>query len=81
MNAKKPVKRPAPKPKQEKDIPFFEKYLLTVNEASLYFHIGQKKTYEVVRNHEGAKWLIYNGQRIMIKKDMFAMWLDEQATI
>ena len=81
MNAKKPVKRPVPKPKQKKDIPFFEKYLLTVNEASLYFHIGQKKMYEVVRNHEGAKWLIYNGQRIMIKKDMFAMWMDEQATI
>lgn len=81
MNAKKPVKRPAPKPKKEKEIPFFEKYLLTVDEASLYFHIGQKKMYEVVRNHEGAKWMIYNGQRIMIKKDMFAMWLDEQAAI
>ena len=81
MNAKKPVKRSAPKPKKEKEIPFFEKYLLTVDEASLYFHIGEKKMYEVVRNHEGAKWMIYNGQRIMIKKDMFAMWLDEQAAI
>ena len=81
MNAKKTVKRPASKPKKEKEIPFFEKYLLTVDEASLYFHIGQKKMYEVVRNHEGAKWMIYNGQRIMIKKDIFAMWLDEQAAI
>ena len=81
MNEKKPVKRPVPKQKKEKEIPFFEKYLLTVDEASLYFHIGEKKMYEVVRNHEGAKWMIYNGQRIMIKKDMFAMWLDEQAVI
>lgn len=58
MNAKKSVKRPAPKPKKEKEIPFFEKYLLTVDEASLYFHIGEKKMYEVVRNHAGAKWMI-----------------------
>ena len=73
--------RPVPKPKKEKEIHFFEKYLLTVDEASLYFHTGEKKMYEVVRNHEGAKWMIYNGQRIMIKKNMFAMWLDEQAAI
>ena len=25
------------------DIPFWEKYTLTVNEAILYFHIGEKK--------------------------------------
>ena len=81
MNEKKPVKRPVPKQKKEKEIPFFEKYLLTVDEASLYFHIGEKKMYEVVRNHEDAKWMLYNGQRIMIKKEMFAKWLDQQAAI
>ena len=77
MNAKKP----AVKPKHEKEIPFFEKYMLTIDEASLYFHIGEKKMYEVVRNHEGAKWMLYNGQRIMIKKELFAKWLDQQAVI
>lgn len=45
---------------------------LTVEEASAYFHIGSKKVYDLIHSHEDAKWFLYNGLRIMIKKDMFA---------
>ena len=37
--------------------------------------------YEIVRDHAGAKWMLYSGKRIMIKKDLFAKWLDQQSAI
>ena len=65
----------------KKVIPFFEKYLLTVYEASRYFNIGERKLYQIVVEHAGCEWMLYNGNRIMIKKDRFAKWLDKQSTI
>lgn len=62
-------------------IPFYERYLLTVDEAAAYFHIGAKKMYELVTAHPGAKWLLRNGKRLMIKRELFGKWLDEQAAI
>ena len=44
-----------------------ERYRLTVDEAAAYFHIGEKKMYEIIDSHEGAKRHLYSGKRIMIK--------------
>lgn len=60
---------------------FYEKYLLTVDEAIVYFHIGGRKMAELIHNHPNAKWILMNGKRTMIKKDMFATWLDQQSEI
>jgi len=65
----------------DKTIAFYNRYLLTVDEAAAYFHIGAKKLYELINNHEGATWILYSGNRLMIKKDMFAKWLDQQTVI
>ena len=59
-----------------KGIAFYEKYLLTVYEASYYFHIGDRKMYELVHEYEGAKWMVRSGTKTLIKKDLFARWLD-----
>ncbi|MDO4978337.1 MAG: excisionase [Eubacteriales bacterium] len=55
--------------------------MFTVDEASAYFHIGGKKMREIIEAHKGARWMLYNGNRIMIKKDQFAKWLDNQTVI
>lgn len=68
-------------PKKDKTLAFYDKYMLTVDEAASYFHIGSKKMYEIIENHEGAKWYLYSGRRIMIKKELFAKWLDQQTVI
>lgn len=65
----------------DKTIAFYNRYLLTVDEAAAYFHIGAKKLYDLINNHEGANWILYSGNRLMIKKDMFAEWLDQQTVI
>ena len=38
-------------------IAFYEKYLMTVEEAAVYFHIGHKKLRDLVKEYPGAKWL------------------------
>lgn len=36
-------------------IAFYERYLLTVEETAVYFHIGYKKMRSMVKDYEGAK--------------------------
>ena len=54
-------------------IAFYERYLLTVEEAAVYFHIGYKKMRNMVKDYEGAKWILRNGNRIMIKREQFEL--------
>ena len=62
-------------------IAFYERYLLTVEEAAVYFYIGYKKMKSMVKDYEGAKWILRNGNRIMIKREQFEKWLDNQSAI
>ena len=62
-------------------IAFYERYLLTVEEAAVYFHIGYKKMRNMVKDYAGAKWILRNGNRIMIKREQFEKWLDNQSAI
>lgn len=77
--AEKPQNTTASKP--DRELPFYERYLLTVDEAAVYFHIGPKKMYSLIQSNQGAKWILLNGNRKMIKKALFARWLDQQAEI
>lgn len=62
-------------------IPFYERYLLTVEEISAYFHIGSKKMYQMIMENPDAPWLLLNGNRKMIKREIFARWIDQQTEI
>ena len=48
---------------QEKNIPFWEKYTLTVSEACAYFHIGDKKFRQILEDYPDADFLLMNGKR------------------
>ena len=62
-------------------IPYYEKYLLSIDEAAVYFHIGSRKMQQLVQTNPKARWWLINGNRKMIKKAMFADWLDQQTEI
>ena len=49
------------------DIPVWEKYTLTIEEASKYFRIGENKLRRLAEENKDAGWLIMNGNRIQIK--------------
>ncbi len=62
-------------------VPIHEKYMLSIEEASQYFHIGENKLRKIVSENAGANWLFYNGKRLLIKRELFERVLDEIDTI
>lgn len=65
----------------ENKVPLWEKYILTIQEAAEYFHIGEKKLRKLVEERMDADYLIINGSRVMIKRKLFEKYLDESASV
>lgn len=63
------------------NIPICEKYMLTVEEAAAYFHIGEKKLRQMAESCPGANWTIMNGNRLLIKRKLLENTLDSQDAI
>ena len=63
------------------EVPIWERYFLTINEASCYFHIGDRKIREIVEDNPGADYLIRVGNRVMIKRKRFEQFLDRQEAV
>ena len=63
------------------EMPFWEKYTLTVREAAEYFHIGEKRIREIVDENEDADFILWVGTRALIKKKSFERYIDEATTI
>lgn len=63
------------------EIPYWEKYMLTLREAAEYFHIDEKKMRQIVDENMDAKFLLENGNRIMIKRKLFEEYLDKANVI
>lgn len=58
------------------DVPIWEKYTLTIEEAAKYFRIGEKKLRKLAEENPEANWLIMNGNRIQIKRRQFEKVID-----
>ena len=58
------------------DIPIWQKYTLSIEEASRYFRIGEKKLRKLVEENSDASWLIMNGNRVQIKRRQFEKVID-----
>ena len=56
---------------KQTDIPIWERYTLTIEEASKYFRIGENKLRRLADENKNADWLIMNGNRIQIKRKQF----------
>ena len=63
------------------EIPYWEKYMLTLREAAEYFHIGEKKMRQIVDDNLDANFLLESGNRIMIKRKPFEEYLDRASVI
>ena len=63
------------------EIPYWEKYMLTLREAAEYFHIGEKKMRQIVDDNLDAIFLLESGNRVMIKRRLFEEYLDNATVI
>ncbi|EFG39194.1 excisionase [Streptomyces sp. NPDC050529] len=59
------------------DIPIWERYTLTIEEASKYFRIGENKLRRLAEENKNENWLIMNGNRIQIKRKLFEKVIDK----
>ncbi|WP_246958466.1 excisionase [Brachybacterium sp. Marseille-Q7125] len=58
------------------DVPMWEKYTLSIEEASRYFRIGEKKLRKLAEENLDSGWVIVNGNRIQIKRKQFEKIID-----
>nr|WP_091236345.1 excisionase [Anaerobium acetethylicum] len=59
------------------EIPIWRKYILSVQEASDYFHIGYKKLRKIIDENPNADFILWNGTRPQIKRKLFEKYIDE----
>lgn len=58
------------------DVPIWEKYTLTIDEAAAYFRIGENKLRRIISENEGADFLLWNGNRPQFKRSKFERYVD-----
>lgn len=63
------------------DIPYWEKYTLSIEEAAAYFRIGENKLRNLVEGNKNADYLLWNGNRVQIKRVLFEKFIDELEAI
>jgi len=67
--------------KKEKDytVPVWKKYALTLEEAAQYYGIGINKLREVVDQND--RYMIMVGKKRLVKRELFAQFLDTQRVL
>ena len=63
------------------EIPIWEQYSLTIDEAAVYFRIGENTLREIIKNNPDADFWFWNGNRKQIKRRLFAEFMDKQNVI
>ena len=58
-----------------------DKYCLTIEEASEYFHIGQKKIRQLASEHIDSGIFNQNGVKVLVKRKRFEAFLDDVTSI
>ena len=63
------------------EIPVWEKYTLSVEEAAVYFRIGENKLRRIVADNPDADYILWNGVRAQIKRKKFKEFVDKLSAI
>lgn len=63
------------------DIPVWEKYTLTVEEAAQYFQIGENKLRRLLDENPDSSFILCNGNRRLIKRGLFEKYIDQCTAI
>ena len=63
------------------DVPIWEKYTLTIEEAAKYFRIGENKLRRLAEENLNAGWVLQNGNRLQIRRKKFGKVIGELGAI
>ena len=59
------------------NVPIWEKYTLSISEASSYFNIGENKLRTIVANNKKAPYILWIGSRPHIKRSLFEKYVNQ----
>ena len=62
--------------KHSQSVPLWEKYTLTVEEAAAFFRLGEHKLRSLINENKNADYLLWNGNRVQIKREKFEKFVD-----
>lgn len=63
--------------KEITESPLWQKYTLSIEEASKYFRIGQTKLRRLIIENEDTDFILWNGNRPQIKRKQFEKFIDK----
>lgn len=58
------------------NIPIWRKYTLSIEKAAAYFRIGEHKLRNLINENKNADYLLWNGNRVQIKRVKFEKYVD-----
>lgn len=62
-------------------VPIWQKYTLTIEESAAYFRIGENKLRTIISQNPNAEYLLWNGNRVQIKRVLFEKYIDKLEAI
>lgn len=65
----------------DKQVQIKDKFCLTIEEASAYFNIGEKKLRKIVSDNLDSCFIIQNGVKFLVKRKQFEKFLDDLTSI
>lgn len=63
------------------EVPIWEKFTLTIQEAAQYFNIGEKKIRSLAKDHEDDGFVLQNGSKVLIKREMFEKFINATSSV
>lgn len=63
------------------EIPYWKKYTLSIEEAAAYLRIGEGKLRRLVQENTRADYLLWNGNRVQIKREKFEKIIDTLSAV
>lgn len=62
-------------------VPVWEKYSLSIEEAAVYFRIGENNIRNIINRNPDADFGFWNGNRKQIKRKLFEKYMDLQKAV
>lgn len=54
---------------------------MTIEEAAQYFRIGEHKLRQITNENKDADFVLWNGNRVQIKRKLFEKYIDQSNSI
>lgn len=57
------------------EIPVYQRFSITVEEAAAYFMIGENRLRELIKNDRNSDYILWVGSTVRIKREQFENFL------